>query len=86
MAFNDIFHEDELEKPYNFPTNMLPLKHECLRYCLSRTRNKITTHTLAVRQLCVIVEKIWSNADCCPMTAFNMATAFEREPVLASVT
>ena len=30
MAETDIFYEDELNKRYSFPTNMVPLKHECL--------------------------------------------------------
>ena len=80
---NDIFHEYELETPYNFPTNVLPTKHDCLLYCVSRTnqRTRLTTHALAVRDMAVLVEDIWSKADCYPFTTNHIATLFEKKVI-----
>ena len=85
MTANDVFYQHELDAIYTFPTNMLPTMHECLLYCLSRTRNRTESHALAVRDMAVLVYDIWSKADCCPCTVKYISTLFEKnvmEPYL----
>ena len=59
---------------------MLPAKHDCLLYIVSRTNNKTKdamTHNSAINNLTKIVEDIWSKAGCCLFTQKHISKLFE---------
>ena len=79
MISDDFFDDNELKKEYNFKKYVLPQKNDCLLYVISRTHTKSSSrvsHNQAVRQMAVIVEKIWNDADCCPMTKKHIMKLF----------
>ena len=78
MTANDVFYQHELDTIYTFTTNMLPTMHECLLYCVSRTRNRMESRALAVLDMAVLVEDICSKADCCPCSANHIGALFEK--------
>ena len=67
----EIFHISELTKPYDFPNNQLPTIHDCILFVLSRTHkhSRCLSHQEAVWKMAVLVEEIWTKADCCPYSA-----------------
>ena len=61
-----LFNQLDLEQPYQLIQDVLPTKNECLRYVLSRTSNKLVSHTTAVRDLTKEVHALWNRGQCCP--------------------
>ena len=64
---DNFFKEDELFQHYEFRNNMLPTKHDCLLYVVSRTNKQkkdAMTYNPAINNLTKIVEDIWNKTDC----------------------
>ena len=74
-----LFNQLDLEQPYQLIQDVLPTKNECLRYVLSRTSNKLISHTTAVRDLTKEVHALWNRGQCCPKELRHLTSSFEKD-------
>ena len=78
---DDFFTEDEFWQQFNFRSDLLPTKTDCLLFVVSRTHNKTKEqmkHSYVVHQMATIVENIWSKADCCPFSKKYIMKLFDQ--------